>query len=175
MSIHNRFFGGDLSGAMGPASKNALSIYRYQQGKSVFAGFDLLAQATLLGAGNENPFASLLLAALEQVNPAPITARAGKTLPILVSYENTGAQTASGQVKLVIPANFSVISAANFTKVTNSNDWTAPLALEAGATRTQLLYVKLPQTGGGLLQLQLQTGTNPDWETRAEKSLNLQP
>ncbi|WP_039915044.1 choice-of-anchor A family protein [Cellvibrio mixtus] len=175
MSIHNRFFGGDLSGAMGPANKNALSIYQYQQGKSVFAGFDLLAQATLLGASNENPFASLLLAALEQVNPAPITARAGKTLPILVSYENTGAQTASGQVKLVIPANFSVISAANFTKVTNSNDWTAPLALEAGATRTQLLYVKLPQTGGGLLQLQLQTGTSPDWETRAEKSLNLQP
>jgi choice-of-anchor A domain-containing protein len=175
MSIHNRFFGGDLSGAMGPASKNALSIYQYQQGKSVFAGFDLLAKATLLGAGNENPFASLLIAGLEQVNPAPITARAGKTLPILVSYENTGAQTASGQVKLVIPANFSVISAANFTKVTNNNDWTVPLALEAGATRMQLLYVKLPQTGGGLLQLQLQTGTNPDWETRAEKSLNLQP
>ncbi len=175
MSIHNRFFGGDLSVAMGPASKNAVSIYQYQLGKSVFAGFDLLAQATILGVGNENPFATLLLAALEQVNPAPIIARAGRTLPILVFYENTGAQSATGQVKLVIPANVSVISAANFTKVANGNDWVAPLVLEAGATRTQLLYVKLPQTGGGLLQLQLQTGTSPDWQTRAEKSLNLQP
>ncbi len=175
MSIHNRFFNGDLSMVTGGANKNALSIYQYQLGKSVFVGFDVLAQATNVGAGNENPFAQLLLAALQQVNPEPITARAGKTLPILVSYENTGAQTASGQVKLVIPANFSVISAANFTNVTNSNDWTAPLELEAGATRTQLLYVKLPQTGGGLLQLQVQTGTSPDWQTRAEKFLNLQP
>lgn len=175
MSIHNRFFGGDLSDAMGPASKNALATYQYQQGKTVFAGFDLLAQATATGVNNENPFASLLLSALEYVNPAPITARAGKTLPIRVSYENTGAQTASGQVKLSIPGNFSVVSAANFTKVANSNDWVAPLVLEAGATRSELLYVRLPQTGGGSLQLQLQTGTAPDWTTRFEKALALSP
>src|SRR5690606_27105506 len=73
MSIHNRFFGGDLSAVVSQTSKNALSIYQYQQGRSVFAGFDVLAQAANLGVGADNPFSELLLSALEQVNPAPIT------------------------------------------------------------------------------------------------------
>lgn len=172
MSIHNRFFSGDLSAAISPANKHAVSIYQYQSGKSVFIGFDVLAQAV---ASAENPFAQLLLSALDHVNPAPIVTRAGKTIPIIVTYGNTGAQTATGQMKLSVANNIQVISPAVFTAVANSRDWIAPLSITAGATRNQLLYVKLPQSGSGTIQLQLQTGTGSAWETRFEKVLNLQP
>ncbi|AQT60928.1 hypothetical protein B0D95_13175 [Cellvibrio sp. PSBB023] len=175
MSIHNRFFGGDLSAAVGQASKNALSIHQYEQGKSVFAGFDLLAQALALGAGNENPFAQLLLSALEHVNPVPITARAGKTIPVAVTYENIGAQAVTGQVKLSLSNNISVINAGNFSPVANSTDWVLPLNLGTSASQHQLIYVKLPASGSSGIQLQLQTGTAPDWATRLEKTLALSP
>ncbi len=175
MSIHNRFFGGDLSTAAGPASKNALSVYQHEQGKSVFAGFDVLAQAVALGAGSENPFAQLLLSALEHVNPAPITARAGKTIPVVVTYENIGVQAVTGQVKLSLGNNISVIDAGNFSPVANSTDWVLPLNLDTGASQHQLIYVKLPASGSSGIQLQLQTGTAPDWATRFEKTLALSP
>lgn len=175
MSIHNRFFGGDLSAAAGPASKNALSIHQYEQGKSVFAGFDLLAQAVALGVGNENPFAQLLLSALEHVNPAPITARAGKTIPVVVTYENTGGQAVTGQVKLSLGNNISVINAGNFSSVANTTDWLLPFNMDTGASQHQLIYVKLPASGSSSIQLQLQTGTAPDWATRFEKTLALSP
>ncbi|HEX7763136.1 MAG TPA: choice-of-anchor A family protein, partial [Cellvibrio sp.] len=175
MSIHNRFFGGDLSAATGPASKNALSIHQYEQGKSVFAGFDLLAQAVALDVGNDNPFSQLLLSALEHVNPAPITARAGKTIPVVVTYENTGGQAVAGQVKLSLGNNISVINAGNFSPVTNTTDWVLPLNLGTGASQRQLIYVKLPANGSSSIQLQLQTGTAPDWTTRFEKTLTLSP
>src|SRR5690606_16179672 len=161
-SIHNRFFGGDLSAAMGPTSKNALSIHQHEQGKSVFAGFDVLAQAAVLGVGNENPFAHLLLAALEYVNPAPITARAGKTIPVVLAYHNTGSQMATGQVQLLLD-NVGVIHAGDFSFAADSNDWTLPFILDAGAGQSQLIHVQLPDSGSSSIQLQLQTGVAPDW------------
>lgn len=173
MSIHNRFFGGDLSAAVSQTSKNALATYQYQQGKSVFAGFDLLAQAVALGTNSENPFAQLLLAALEQVNPAPITARAGKVVPVIVTYENTGAQAASGQVKLSLTGITTLLNFAGFTPIANSSDWVLPLSLNAGVSNSQTVYVQLPASGESSIRLQLQTGTQPDWETRFEKALNL--
>lgn len=173
MSIHNRFFGGDLSAAVSQTSKNALATYQYQQGKSVFAGFDLLAQAVALGVSSENPFAQLLISALEQVNPAPITARAGKVVPVVLTYENTGAQTATGQVKLALTGITTLLNPAGFTPVANSNDWVSPLNLNAGASNSQTVYVHLPASGASSIRLHLQTGTQPDWETRFEKAINL--
>lgn len=173
MVIHNHFFSGDLSAVSDPISKNALSIYQYQLGKSVFAGFDVLAQSVAAGAVNENPFAELLLSALEQVNPAPLTARAGKVVPVVLTYENTGAQAASGQVKLVLTGISTLLNSAGFTPVANSNDWVLPLSLNAGVRNSQTVYVLLPASGASSIRLQLQTGSQPDWETRFEKALNL--
>lgn len=173
MSIHNRVFGGDLSAAVSPASKNALTTYQYQQGKSVFAGFDVLAQAVAPGATSDNPFAQLLLSALERVNPAPITARAGKVVPVVLTYENTGAQTATGQVKLALTGITTLLNPAGFTPVANSNDWVFPLSLNAGASNSQTVYVQLPALGASSVRVQLQTGIQLDWETRFEKALNL--
>lgn len=175
MSIHNRFFGGDLSAAITQISKNALATHQYQQGKTVFAGFDLLAQAAALGVSGENPFAQLLLSALEQVNPSPIAAKAGKTVPVVLTYSNTGTQSAIGQVKLSMVGTLSVIDATTFTLVANTNDWVSPFSLQAGTTSGQIIYVKLPHSGGGNIRLQLQTGSAPDWVTRFEKVLDLQP
>lgn len=172
MSIHNHFFGGDLSAAMGPASKNALSIHQYEQGKSVFVGFDVLAQAAILGVGNENPFAHLLLSALEYVNPAPITARAAKTIPVVVTYHNTGRQMATGQVRLSLDS-VGVIHAGDFSFVADSNGWILPFSLDAGAGQSQLIYVQLPDSGSSSIQLQLQTGAAPDWIVRFENMLDL--
>lgn len=173
MSIHNRFFGGDLSVAVSQTSKNALATYQYQQGKSVFAGFDVLAQAVALGVNSENPFAQLLLAALEQVNPAPITARAGKVIPVVLTYENTGAQTATGQIKLTLTGTITLLNSATFSQVASSSDWVLPMNLNAGVRNSKTVYVRIPAAGASSIKMQLQTGTTPDWETRFEKTLNL--
>lgn len=173
MSIHNRFFGGDLSAVVSQTSKNALSIYQYQQGRSVFAGFDVLAQAANLGVGADNPFSELLLSALEQVNPAPITARAGKVVPVVVTYENTGTQTVTGHIRLVIPEDVTLINPASFIQGPNGQEWTLPLNLDAGMGASQTVYIQLPVSGNSDITLQLRTGNDSDWVTRFEKTLNL--
>lgn len=173
MSIHNRFFGGDLAAAVSPSSKNAIATFQYQLGKSVFAGFDVLEQAAKVVVGKENPYAQLLMSALAQVNPAPLTARAGKVVPVVVSYENIGVRAAVGRVKLTPNGALTLIKPAGFTQVANSTDWVLPLSLGQGVRDSRTIYVLLPTSGASALSLYLQTGVSPDWEPRFDKSLNL--
>jgi hypothetical protein len=175
MSIHNRTFKGDLSALTKPKSTNAIAVYQYQQGKTLFASFDVLAQALALHnkpvAADANVFAQLLLAALNQVNPEPVRARAGKVVPVVVTFENTGNQSATGQALLLLSANLGMIQSAEFALVPETTTWAMPFNLPATGHTSKTLYVRLPASGSAAIQLQLQT--SPDGTTRFEKALTL--
>ena len=175
MSIHNRSFKGDLSALTKPKSTNAIAVYQYQQGKTVFASFDVLAQALTLHskpvAADANVFAQLLLAALNQINPEPANARAGKVVPVVVAFANTGNQTAAGQALLVLSPNLVMVQSAEFSLVPQTTTWSAPFNLPATEQASKTLYVRLPASGSAAIQLQLQT--SPDGTVRFEKALSL--
>jgi choice-of-anchor A domain-containing protein len=169
MSIHNRIFRGDLSAALGEVTKNAISLNQYQQGRSVFVGFDLLAQAQSIGA--DNSFAQLLLNALLHINPTTL-ARAEKVVPVLVNVTNTGQQISGGQVLLKF-TNSVPVNMPGFTQ-TSGGDWATAFSLSATSSQGFLIYVKLP-SGSANIQMQVQNG-EPEWITRFENTLqfNLQ-
>jgi hypothetical protein len=169
MSIHNRFFKGDLSAAMAPVTKNAVSLNQYQKGRSVFVGFDVLAQAQSIGANNS--FAQLLVNALLHINPTTI-ARAEKVVPVLVNVTNTGQQTASGQLLLKLN-NTTAMNLPGFTQAANG-DWTRSFSLTATSSQGFLIYVKLPSSSTSI-HMQVQN-SGPEWITRFENTLqfNLQ-
>jgi hypothetical protein len=87
-----------------------------------------------------------------------------------VTYSNTGTNATTGQAKLSITGDVTVIDAAAFISVANTSNWVPPLALETGATSSQLIYMKLPETGSSNIRLQIQTDSSPGCETRFEKS-----
>jgi hypothetical protein len=78
----------------------ALSLHEYGRGRSLLAGFDLLAQAK--AGGIAGPYASLLLEALEFTHPDPALQRAGMTVPVRWSLTNRGGAGSVGLELTVI-------------------------------------------------------------------------
>lgn len=72
-----------------PHDRTAIALHGYGNGRSVIAGFDLLAQAR--AAGTQSDYATFLLAALEHVHPEPVAARPGVAVPFLWQVNNRGA------------------------------------------------------------------------------------
>lgn len=82
-----------------PHDQTAIALNDYGNGHSVIAGFELLAQAQ--AAGVQSGYATFLMAALEYVHPAAITARPGITVPFLWQVHNRGdALTARLQLEI---------------------------------------------------------------------------
>lgn len=82
-----------------PHDRTAIASHGFGNGRSVIAGFDLLAQARAAGA--QSGYAAFLLAALEHVHPAPVVARPGTAVPFLWQVSNRGAPV-SAQLELEI-------------------------------------------------------------------------
>jgi hypothetical protein len=72
-----------------PHDRTAIALHTYGNGRSVIAGFDLLAQAR--AAGLQSGYAVFLLTALEHVHPTPIVAHPGVAVPFLWQVNNRGA------------------------------------------------------------------------------------
>lgn len=180
MALFHYPFTGDLTPLLGASTRNAVAFNLYQQGKTLFAGFDVLAQATALstsaGANAVNPFGDLLLKALEAVRPDPNLVRAGRVVPIIITGANNGTQAASGQIQLSLSPGFNMIQPAGFVAASGNTLWTTPLTLAAGGQTSHTLYLQLPAAGAPAnLQINLQTGAAPNWVSRFEKSLVLVP
>lgn len=177
MSVHNYPFAGDLSAGVDYTTKNAIAYYQYQQGKTVFAGLDMLTQAQqlqpILKAAETNNFAQWILSSLSYVSPEVALGRAGKVVPILVTYKNAGAQLTNGQAKLVIPVQLKVLNKGAFNAVANSpTDWVSGFSLAPAAQVTDTLYVQLPATSTtNTIQLLLQTFSGENATTRFTKTL----
>jgi len=71
-----------------PRDHTAMAVHQFGSGRTVMAGFDLLAQAYAQGA--EGDFARLLLDALEYVQPVPGLHQPGMAVPVHWQIRNHG-------------------------------------------------------------------------------------
>jgi len=178
VSINNIDFSGDLSAAAGASSKNAVAQYQFGQGKTVFVGFDILAQALLSQtanpSSNTNVFAEFLARSLVYVQPDTYSARAGKAIQLHVDVWNEGPQLVDGKAKLILSNNLKMIDGSSFV-LTQDNVWGASFSLQSGAHQVKTLYVQLPAITGDLasIKLLLQTGSDPNPLTHFEKTFSL--
>jgi hypothetical protein len=162
------------AGSTVPAETAAVLTRDYGAGKSVMAGFDLLAEAT--GAGAGSPFAQLLLNALAYVHPAGVTPYPGTVIPLGLTLNNLGIAT-PGEAVLTLPTGVTVVDGgAATTQPDGTLDWV--FGLTEGEVATLVLWVRLPDTSATLdFTATVLTGTAPDLvvHTTAELAVVMQP
>jgi hypothetical protein len=162
----------DASGALTPDS--AVTRADYGQGRSVYMGFDLLAEASLL-ATLDNLYATLSLGALEHVYPAGASLQAGGVYPLNLTLKNRGIST-PGRVTLDLPAGVEMIDPNGALLVgaaaTTPQQWQWLFVLDEGQVLTYTAWVKLP-AGTHTLSARIDSGTEPSWVQQAEVSLEL--
>jgi hypothetical protein len=95
----------DLQGATSLATfltttNPAMTTYQYGLGKSCYAGFDWLSQATQ--AGTESLFAKSLITALSMIHPATLNVRAGGYVPLSLQLTNVGTSVPA-KISLSLP------------------------------------------------------------------------
>lgn len=138
----------------------AVTRHAYGHGQAVYAGFALLAEATL--AGGESLFASLLLHALTYVQPLEPPALGGSVLPVQVRLANQGIATPGQVVVLLPPATVLVETMGQHGVVLPQPDGTLHwlFTLAPGAVDTLTLWLRLPTAPGPLtLEAVVATGT----------------
>lgn len=83
-----------------------MTTYQYGLGKSLYAGFDWLSQATL--AGPESVFAESLITAFSMIHPATLTVRAGGSVPLSLQLTNVGTSVPA-KISLSLPPDVSAM------------------------------------------------------------------
>jgi hypothetical protein len=122
---------------------DAVTLNSYGLGRSVFSGFDLLAQATRDGV--VSLAAQTLLKALDYVQPNPLRLYPGTVVPVDLNLENRGSAV-TVQASVTLPAGVRVIDAGGAQVLGNSLRWALPLAI--GETRSLTFWIRLPDTPG---------------------------
>lgn len=125
---------------------DAFTLNAYGVGKAFFAGFDLLARATL--DGQTGLAAQTLLAALSYANPTPPRLSAGGVVPLSLALQNRGIAI-TVTATLTLPTGVSVVDLGSgiLTSPTTVR-WDLSLALDEAKTVT--LWVRLPSTAGAI-------------------------
>jgi hypothetical protein len=137
----------------------AVSIHGFGKGRSLLAGFDLLAQAK--AGGGAGPFASLLLDALEFTHPDPALRQPGMTVPVRWALNNRGA---AGSVRLDLTVIGGSIADPGTGRLegTDAVSWDIDLAADS---ETELLFwwqlPLAPEQAQIIATLDLQDGALP--------------
>jgi hypothetical protein len=155
--------------AFADAFDTAVAFHTYGLGKTVYVGYDLLAEATKAGSGSVH--ALLLQDALEYLRPSFATLTAGEVVPLHVAITNTGIAT-PGQVQLTLPAGTVLVNAGGATVNGQKLSWTFSLA------QSQQLgfdaWVKLPAAAGSsAFDALIQTGSTGNYVTYTDAKLTL--
>jgi hypothetical protein len=146
----------------------AATQYTYGRGKSVYVGYDLLAEATRLGANSAH--ATLLREALVQVSPA-VQPRVGGVVPLRLEVRNLGIATPA-RAELPIPAGVTVVDPGSAEVSPGSLAWTFPLA--AAETKTFTVWVKLPAAGATVaFEAIVKSGVAPNYLEQARAPLTV--
>ncbi len=156
----------------GITAEPAVTTYAYGQGRSVYAGLDLLAEATLAD-DDQGTYASLLLHALEFVHPDLLTPLAGGVYPIRLTLVNEGIAT-PGQVVATLPPEVTVVDAGGGVVDSNTHTLTWGFDLAEAETLTFNAWLELPATQVHIDAL-VQTGIDPDWVDHVTVGLNIAP
>lgn len=128
---------------------DAITLNNYGSGKAVFAGFDLLAQATK--DGNTSLSAKTLLGALSASHPVQIAPTLGRVLPVDLKLANRGIAT-QATVAITIPVGTTVDNAGGGTVTTSATGTTLTftVTLAVNEEKTQHFSLKLPSAEGTL-------------------------
>jgi len=140
----------------------AATFHNYGKGQSVYVGFDLLAQATVLG--ETSPLAEVLTTALTMVHPQSFNPTLGSMMPIKLRLTNQGMAT-PGQVILNLPDDLTVIvpAEATFNELDATLIW--PFDLQEDQSIELAFWLRLPWVVGTVpINGLIQTGLAPDFE-----------
>jgi hypothetical protein len=151
----------------------AVTSYSYGRGKSVYVGYDLLAEATL--AGSTSLHASLLRHALTQIAPVDTSRYAAQVVPLKLTVTNRAVAT-PGRAVLPLPAGVTLVDPVEAEVESNSLIWTFDLA--ANAQQTFTAWVRLPDQAGPVdFDALVQSGEAGSYldQTHALLSLQAQP
>lgn len=137
------------------AFNTAVATHGYGLGKTVYVGYDLLAEATHAGAGSLH--AGLLQNSLDYLRPSFASFLAGEVVPLHLTLTNTGIAT-PGQVQLTLPSGTVLVDPGTAQVTGQTLTWTFNLA------QSQQLgfdtWVKLPSSAGSTtFDASIQTGT----------------
>ena len=148
-----------------PHFNDALTIYEFGNGRSVHAGFDLLAEAT--EAGDESIAANLLAEAIGYTHPVSIKPTSGIETSLSVKVENLGDQT-TGAAILRLPIGTVVNDGGAATEL-DAMTWEWPFSLAEHESRSNDFYVNLGDAGG-FFEIEIVSG---ELETRIRQDLIL--
>jgi hypothetical protein len=124
----------------------AVAYHTYGQGRSVYAGFDLLAQAA--GTGAAPGYDQLLLKALAHIQPKPLPLQAGSIVPVSVVLSNQGMAVPT-RLLVALPAGSTVFDAPGAsTEPDGRLSWTFILFEQANVEFK--FWVRLPGAEGAI-------------------------
>jgi len=147
---------------LGSSQMIALTRHRYGEGHSVFAGFDLLAQASQINAAPL--FAELILASIQEIKPETTNTVVGAPVAMRLDLINMGIAT-PGQAMITIPDDTTILDAGLAQQVSNRLFWTFDLATENTVESAASLnfWLKLPAVEGNIeISSLIQVGTTPN-------------
>ncbi|MBN2701232.1 MAG: hypothetical protein JXR29_07265, partial [Methylothermaceae bacterium] len=147
----------------------AVTAYEYGLGRTVYAGIDLLAEASLTGA--DVLYGELMLDALAYVHPDDLTHLTQVIYPVRVALDNQGVAT-PGQVILSLPEGVTVVDARGAEIDAGALIW--PFDLAEGGHVTFHAWLKLPDVPVPIDAL-IQSGAAPDWVDQKTLTLDLAP
>lgn len=149
----------------------AVTRFAFGTGKSITAGFDLLAEATLQREGSL--FEDLILAGLAQVQPVRLPA-AGRVLPLRLSLANEGIAT-DGRVLIRLPAGVRVADPGQ-ASLQDGNVLEWRYTLEQAAHGTLDVWVVLPAAPDTLtISALVQTASGSGYQDYTNVTLELHP
>jgi hypothetical protein len=150
----------------------AIAFHEYGEGKSVYAGFDLLAQAT--ATGPESAFADVLTMLLTSVHPEPWQPTIGSVIPLHLTLTNQGSAI-SGRALIYLPADTRVIAPDNleFDALEGALIW--PYHLQAEQTSQLIFWLRLPWVASTVsIDTLIQLGTAPNYQDYDHFNFELQ-
>ena len=161
---------GIYQGAPGYCCKGgAVTSNNYGNGKAVYVGYDLLAEAT--HAGNTSVHGLLLSGALKYVSPAFGTAFAGHVIPLQLGLTNAGVAT-PGRVQLPLPAGAKVVDPGTGAVANGVLTW--PYSLAVAQQLALSAWIELPDAAAtATFVAQIQTGTVGNFTNYAQDTLTI--
>ncbi len=149
------------------------ALNHYGEGRALYSGFDLLAEAAAVDAAEDNPYAEFLLSALEYVHPQALEPRAGAVHPFILTLGNQGVAT-SGRTLTRLPQDSLAIDPGLATLAPdNTLQWLFELAEEATIENTVWLRLP-PEPGTVTLETLIQNGSGTDFTDYDQVSFSLE-
>jgi len=153
------------------ASNASVTRFTYGEGTSIFVGFDLLAQAAKAPLGQLPLFTELLINALSHVDTTGSAQNKGSVRAIELSLTNLGSAT-PGKVDINLPVDSFVLDAQPSVQIIdNVIHW--PFNLDEEEQAKLIFWLQLPSVAGAVIDAQVFTGIEPNWELFDGQQLSL--